>query len=175
MVFAISPMNTPGSNVHLIARTFADLLRLLLACGSLSALEQAHQWDEEQFEEYVAGNQATDEAWLFLMCSRKSWGLRQWRSHMPTSETCRTPGMAKGSFFPKNTMEFSVPYPVDDTPSAWKVTLDGGFQPARGKPGKEITIGRQFLWGDERCTFRLFTCSVAVWSWISVFRFIRIV
>ena len=59
IVFAVSPMNTPGRNVHPIARTFEDLLRLLLACGSMSALEQVHQWDEEQFEEYVADNQPT--------------------------------------------------------------------------------------------------------------------
>ena len=42
-VFAVSPMNAPGEQVHPIARSFSDLLRLLLACGSADALEQAWQ------------------------------------------------------------------------------------------------------------------------------------
>ena len=37
-VFAVSPINPLGENVHAIARSFADLLRLLLACGDISPL-----------------------------------------------------------------------------------------------------------------------------------------
>ena len=150
MVFAISPMNTPGSNVHLIARTFADLLRLLLACGSLSALEQAHQWDEEQFEEYVAGNQATDEALAVFDVLKEKLGITPMEEPYAYLRDLQDTWHGKGLIFPKEYDGILRSIPVDDTPSAWKVTLDGGFQPARGKPGKEITIGRQFLWGDER-------------------------
>ena len=59
MVFAVNPSNEIGKNVFPIANTFDELLSLLLACGSMAAIEQAHMWDEEQFEEFVAENQPT--------------------------------------------------------------------------------------------------------------------
>ena len=33
-VFAVSPMNPESETVHILARSFADFLRLVLACGS---------------------------------------------------------------------------------------------------------------------------------------------
>ena len=36
-VFAVSPMNAPGEQVHPIARSLPELLRLQLACGSADA------------------------------------------------------------------------------------------------------------------------------------------
>ena len=59
MVFAISPMNVAPNYVHPLARTFSDFLRLLLACGSCDTLEQAWQWDESQFQEFLAENPLT--------------------------------------------------------------------------------------------------------------------
>ena len=59
MVFAVNPSNEVGKNVFPIANTFDELLSLLLACGSMAAIEQAHMWDEEQFEEFVVKNQPT--------------------------------------------------------------------------------------------------------------------
>ncbi len=56
MVFAISPSSFPGENVHPIAKNFEDLLRLLLACGSMDAIEQTYMWDEELFEQYIMDN-----------------------------------------------------------------------------------------------------------------------
>ena len=53
MVFTVSPANLPGEYVHPIARSFGDMLSLLLACGSMDAIEQAHMWDETTFDGYV--------------------------------------------------------------------------------------------------------------------------
>lgn len=53
MVFAVNPMGLPGDWVHPIARDFEELLRLLLSCGHLAALEQAHGWDREQFDQFL--------------------------------------------------------------------------------------------------------------------------
>ena len=44
MVFAISLSDFPGENVHPIAKNFEELLRLLLACGSMDAIEQTYMW-----------------------------------------------------------------------------------------------------------------------------------
>ena len=57
MVFSVNPSNEIGKNVFPIANTFDELLSLLLSCGSMAAIEQAHWWDEEQFEEFVGENQ----------------------------------------------------------------------------------------------------------------------
>ncbi len=55
IVFAVSPMNPAPHYVHPLARTFSDFMRLL-ACGSCDALEQARQWDEAQFQAFLAEN-----------------------------------------------------------------------------------------------------------------------
>ena len=49
MIFAVSPMNF-GDCVHPIARNFEDLLRLLLSCVDMAALEQCYAWDEEEYK-----------------------------------------------------------------------------------------------------------------------------
>ena len=43
IIFAVSPMNV-GDYVHPIARNFDDLLRLLLSCTDMAALEQCYAW-----------------------------------------------------------------------------------------------------------------------------------
>ena len=53
MVFAVSPANLPGEYVYPIARSFEDMLSLLLASGSMDAIEQAHMWDEATFDGYM--------------------------------------------------------------------------------------------------------------------------
>ncbi|MBR4941463.1 MAG: hypothetical protein IKZ19_05635 [Clostridia bacterium] len=52
-IFAVSPMNR-GDFVHPIAECFEDLLRLLLACGDMAALEQCYAWDREQYKAFLA-------------------------------------------------------------------------------------------------------------------------
>ncbi len=64
MVFTVNPMGV--RYVMPIARNFEDLLRLLLACGSMDAIEQAYLWNEEQFLEYLKENQPTAEALLIF-------------------------------------------------------------------------------------------------------------
>ena len=61
MVFAVSPMNAPGEYVYPIAGSFEDFLRLLMACGDAAALEQAWQWNEGQFNDFLRENPPTDE------------------------------------------------------------------------------------------------------------------
>lgn len=61
-VFAVSPMNGGKDCVHVIARDFSDFLRLLLATGDSAALEQAWQWDEAQFDAFLARESADGRA-----------------------------------------------------------------------------------------------------------------
>ena len=49
IVFAVSPMNTPGNFVHPVARNFEDFLRLILACRDTAVIEQCWFMDQEYF------------------------------------------------------------------------------------------------------------------------------
>lgn len=150
MVFAVSPMNVTGKNVHPIARTFEDLLRLLLACGSMSALEQVHQWDEEQFEEYVADNQPTPAQLAVFDVLRDKMGIT------PMDEPFTYLRRLQDSYnygelnYSREYYDLFNSYPIDDNPSEWKVTIEGDFRAERGKAGQEISIGKEFIWGDEK-------------------------
>lgn len=149
MVFAVNPMNTPGKNVFPIARTFEDLLRLLMACGSMAALEQVHQWDEEQFEEYIAENQPTSEVLGIFNVLKEKLGIT------PMNEPFTYLRKLQDSFcdgdltFTREYYDLCNATPYNEVPTEWKVTLDGGFHPERGKHGEEISVNKQFFWGDE--------------------------
>ena len=58
-VFSVSPMAIDGEYVHPVAKDFPDFLRLLLACRSEAAIEQAYGWSREQFESFLAENPAS--------------------------------------------------------------------------------------------------------------------
>ena len=75
MIFAVSPMNEAGKNVFPIARNFEDLLGLLMACGSMDAIEQAWQWDETQFDTYLADYPAKSEALAIFAAVTEQLGI----------------------------------------------------------------------------------------------------
>ena len=74
MIFSVSPMNF-GDCVHPIARNFKDLLRLLLSCVDMAALEQCYAWDEEQFNAFLIDYPATEEQQSVLDAIREEFGL----------------------------------------------------------------------------------------------------
>jgi hypothetical protein len=74
MIFAVSPMNF-GDCVHPIARNFEDLLRLLLTCVDMAALEQCYTWDEKQFKAFLIDYPATKEQQNVLDAIRKEFGM----------------------------------------------------------------------------------------------------
>lgn len=53
MVFAVNPETCVESYVYPLAMNFKDFLRLVLACGSTTAVEQIIGWSKEQFEEFL--------------------------------------------------------------------------------------------------------------------------
>ncbi len=149
MVFAVSPMNETGRNVWPIARTFEDLLQLLMACGSMDAIEQAWQWDEEQFEEYIAQYPAKSEALTVFDVLQDKLGITPMEN--PYEYLCKLQRSYNyGELnFQKEYYDLLYAVPAERQPSEWKVTVDGGFCPERGKGGREIRINKQFTWGDE--------------------------
>lgn len=53
MVFAVNPDSGVESYVYPLAKNFEDFLRLILACGSTTAVEQIILWNKEKFEHFL--------------------------------------------------------------------------------------------------------------------------
>lgn len=53
MVFAANPETCAESYVYPLSKNFEDFLRLILACGSTTVVEQIILWDKEQFEKFL--------------------------------------------------------------------------------------------------------------------------
>lgn len=150
MIFAVSPMNF-GDCVHPIARSFEDLLRLLLSCVDMAALEQCCAWDEEQYKAFLVACPATKEQQEVLDVIRNELGL--------------TPIENAFSYVKELQAEFDyseIPYTEDyydpemnaaapEQPTEWKVFYDGGYwtKSGKGRAGKERSLNRSFAWGEE--------------------------
>jgi len=150
IIFAVSPMNF-GDCVHPIARCFEDLLRLLLHCGDIAALEQCYAWDEEQYKAFLIDNPVTEKQQAVLEEIK--------------SKCCLEPIYDSFAYVKELQAEFDlsqIPYTEDyydpemnaaapEVPTEWAVYYEHGFwnKNAKGKPGEEIVINKTFSWGDE--------------------------
>ena len=148
MIFAVSPMNF-GDCVHPIARNFEDLLRLLLFCGDMAAIEQCYAWDEEEFKAFMLDCPATVEQRTVLDVIRNEFDLEPMENAFAYIKTLQ-------ANFDLSRIPYTEDYFDEDmNPAAppksteWKVTYDGGFHCNRGAPGTEIATNRTFRWGDE--------------------------
>lgn len=152
MVFAVSPMNTAPHYVHPLAQNFSDFLRLLLACGDSAALEQAWQWNEEQFAAFLADHLPTEEQKAVLAKIAEQTGIS------PMEDPWQYLHELQTSFdFSKiqYTEDFYDPDMNPDAPQKipeWKVTFEGEFRrTGRGeRAGKELVLRREFDWAGRR-------------------------
>ncbi len=167
MVFAVSPMNTPGDYVHPLAKDFRDFLRLLLACGDAAALEQAHFWDREQFERFFAENPATDEQRAVLAKIRvgsdetvgcdEEGGCGAEGELTPMEDPFSYLKAVQAEFdyrklrFKPDYEEWAPEEPKVPTAPEWKVCFGAGFFATKGygRAGKEIRIDKQFCWDNS--------------------------
>ncbi len=147
MIFAVSPMNF-GDCVYPIARNFEDLLRLLLACADMAALEQCYAWDEEQFKAFLIDCPATVDQQEALDAIRNELGLE------PIEDAFAYVKKLQAEFDLSKIPYTQDYYDIDMNPAApeteWKVTYEGGFWSSDGKPGREVSVGKTFYWGSEK-------------------------
>ena len=150
-VFAVSPMNGGKDCVHVIARDFSDFLRLLLATGDSAALEQAWQWDEAQFDAFLAENPPTDEQKAVLSQISTVFSLtpmeRPWHY---LRELQAEFDLSKLKF----TEDFYDPEMNPDAPEQkedWKVYFDGSFwgHHGHGRAGREVPVQKWFSWAGR--------------------------
>lgn len=53
MVFAVNPETCVDQYVYPLAMNFKDFLRLIISCGSTTAIEQIIGWSKERFESFL--------------------------------------------------------------------------------------------------------------------------
>lgn len=151
MVFAVSPMNEAPHFVHPLARDGSDLLRLLLACGDSAALEQAWQWDEEQFASFLAENPPSPEQEALLRQIAERTGLspmeHPWRYLRELQTTFDYSKIKYTEDYDDPEMNPDAPCPVPE----WKVFYGGSFwtQRGTGRPGTELRLDREFTWAGR--------------------------
>ncbi len=151
MVFAVSPANTNPDYVHPLANSFEDFLRLLLACGSADALEQAWKWNKEQFDTYIKENTPIENGQLVLS------EMTDKRSLSPIENPWQYIKELQNTFDYskiKYTEDFYDPDMngnIERTPPKWEVYFDGNLWGHRGKgrAGTEFPISKEFDWAGH--------------------------
>lgn len=151
MVFAVSPMNPAPHHVHPLASDFSDFLRLLLACGDSAALEQAWQWDQEQFETFLRENPATKEQKAVLAQITEQTGLEPmnnpWQYLRELQDSFDYGQIKYTEEFYDPDMNPDAPWPTPE----WNVYFNGGFWGScnRERPGKELVVQTEFEWAGH--------------------------
>lgn len=164
VVFAVSPMNVAPNYVHPLARTFSDFLRLLLACGSCDALEQAWQWDESQFQAFLAKNPPTQEQTEVLEQLAQQTGLAPMEHPWQYLQEVQS-GFAYDKIkFTEDYYDLDMNPDAPQPPSKWEVTFDGGFWSSRReRPGKELPIHKEFDWAGHHWIIpSIYLCSKGI-------------
>lgn len=148
MVFAVSPMNTPGSYVYPLASTFSDFLCLLLACGNTAALEQVHSWNQEEFDIFLEDNPITKEQLSVLDTISEKLYLQPIDHPFKYIKQLQTDFDYSKIKFTKDYEDFIPPEP---TLPEWKVYFDGNFwgHSEGQRAGKEIPTNIQFVLNDK--------------------------
>ena len=151
MIFAVSPMN-PEAPVHPIAHSFRDLIRLLLSCGDMAALEQCHGWQSRQYRAFIKELRLTEEQQRILKELKARLKLN------PIKDVFKYIKKLQAEFDYSSIPYADDYYDIDMNPCSplriteWAVSFEGGFWNNNGAAGEEVEINRSFCWGDEKWT-----------------------
>ena len=148
-IFAVSPMNF-GDYIHPIAESFEVLLRMLLSCHSIDAMEQCYAWAKDQFDAFLTDYPATTEI------QEKQNQIQEIFRLEPLEDVfCYIKQFQDN--YDISSIRYSEEYyetlgiePPAFEEEEWIVTFDGGFWSNEGKPGKEIRVEKRFSWGEEK-------------------------
>ena len=149
MIFAVSPMNF-GDCVHPIARSFEDLLRLLLSCVDMAALEQCYAWDEEQFKAFLLDCPTTEDQQAVLDTLQRAFKLEPIEDAFAYVKKLQSEFDLTQIPYTEEYYDPDMNAAAPEQPTEWKVTYDGGFWNNEGNAGVELPIGKIFYWGEEK-------------------------
>ena len=150
IIFAVSPMNF-GDCVHPIARSFEDLLRLLLHCGDIAALEQCYAWDEEQYKAFLIDNPVTEKQQAVLDEIKSKFSLEPISDSFAYVKELQTEFDLSQISYTEDYYDPEMNAAAPEVPTEWAVYYEHEFwnRNAKGKPGEEIVLNKTFSWGDE--------------------------
>ncbi len=150
LIFAVSPMNF-GDYVHPIARSFEDVLRLLLSCVDMAALEQCFAWDEEQYKAFLIDCPATAEQQAVLDAIREKTGLAPMEDAFGYVKQLQTEFDLSAIPYTEDYYDEDMNPAAPQEPPKWEVYFDGNFwgHAPKQKPGREIPLGTQFEWAGH--------------------------
>ena len=147
-IFAVSPMNF-GDYIHPIAESFEVLLRMLLSCHSMDAMEQCYAWAEDQFTAFLIDYPATPEIREKQDQVRKIFRLEPMEDVFGYIKQLQDNYDLSGIRYSEEYYETLGIKPPISEKEEWKVTFDGGFWRNDGNPGKEICVEKRFSWGED--------------------------
>lgn len=149
MIFAVSPMNF-GECVHPIARNFEDLLRLLLHCVDIAALEQCYAWDEEQYKAFLIDCPATEEQQAVLDEIKNKCGLEPIEDSFCYVKQLQAEFDLSQIPYTEDYYDPEMNAAAPEVSTEWKVYYGCGYRSKnKGHPGEEIALNSSFSWGDE--------------------------
>ncbi len=145
MIFAVSPMNTPGSYVHPVARNFEDFLRLILACHDTAAIEQCWFMDREVFDQFILDNPPTDEMQACLDAIRKKYDLTPMEDPFGYIHDLQNGFDYSAIQYPPDYEEW---VPVEPQAPAWKVISNGDLidDDPDATGGEPVRVDASFIW-----------------------------
>lgn len=150
MVFAVNPFDALGSYVRPVARNFAEFLGLILTCGRVDAIEQAHLWNQERFQWYLRGNKPGEMQIPVLDKISKLPGVAAIESPYEYIKEVQSNFDESRLRFADDSFEALRTEALMEKPSeGWRVTFNGGFWSEVGFAGKEQRIDKTFCWGEE--------------------------
>ncbi|MBQ2756798.1 MAG: hypothetical protein IJF27_09005 [Oscillospiraceae bacterium] len=147
-VFAVNPMSAYNDDyVNPVANSFEDFLKLLLTCGDVSAIEQAHFLTKEQFESFLEENKLYNKQREILKVIEKELKIQPMEAPYDyIREIQRNFDYSKIKY----SMEYCLWAPPRADYSAWKVYFGECFYSKnRSRPGKELAIDKSLVWGGE--------------------------
>ena len=162
MVFAVNPMNDGGDCVHPLAADFKQFLQMLLAAGSADALEQAHAWTRQDFEEYLKYTERSPEQEAALEELGSKLGLRPLEDPYGTLKDLQAGfDYARIPFRKDYYEEYLPPLPQPPEIPEWKIHYQGGFWSSVDgeRPGQEIRLDAALGWGADWVMPAIYLCS----------------
>lgn len=148
-IFAVSPMNF-GDYIHPIAESFDVLLRMLLSCHSIDAMEQCYAWAEDQFTAFLIDYPATAEIQEKQDQIREIFKLDPMDDVFGYIKQLQDNYDLSGIRYSEEYYEtLGIELPAFEE-EEWIVTFDGGFWSNDGTPGKEIRVEKRFSWCEEK-------------------------
>lgn len=149
MVFSVNPTEGNNQYVHPIASTFKDFLRLLLACGNVSVIEQIYCSDAAEFHELTSKYAITSQQASVLEEINRNFRISPLEQPYEYVKAIQEKFDYTSIRFSKDYYEITENETIP--PTEWNVFYGGNFWEHGNskRAGKEITINKVFTWESE--------------------------